>query len=526
MRDMTLTKKLLLVTVGLIVLMAAMGGFSIFALSRVGSGVDDLAGLSVSKLRLADVINSSTSDLVALDRGIILRAMLSDGATEQKYRQEWEKTAQTIEAALKDYEPLLRSEEGRRLHGTVKGSMEKARALHGQMNQLLIAGDRDSAVELQANQLAPVEDQASTAGAALAELADRQAVAIGDDANSTIRTSHWVAIFALVFGLVVAVVGLLVIRSASLTLQAIAHELRDGAEQVVSASTQVSGASQTLSQGASEQAASLEETSASMEEFSSMAKHNADNSKSAAGLMGDVDRRVQESDASLRKMVASMHAIQESSVKVSKIIKTIDEIAFQTNILALNAAVEAARAGDAGMGFAVVADEVRNLAQRSAQAAKDTAGLIEESTTRAQEGATTVEQVASAIVSITDSVARVRSLVDDVSGASQQQNDGIGQVTQAITQMEKVTQNTAATAEESAAASEELNAQAENTMAVVTRLQDLVGGGQVRGQVSAPRPARVATPPASRSKVIPMAVKSGTRVPPSDADSTGTFGSF
>ena len=148
-----------------------------------------------------------------------------------------------------------------------------------------------------------------------------------------------------------------------------------------------------------------------------MTRRNAANAQSAAGLMLEVDRRVQASNQSLGDMVASMHAIQESSQKVSKIIKTIDEIAFQTNILALNAAVEAARAGEAGAGFAVVADEVRTLAQRSAQAARDTASLIEESMSRTTHGTSTVTQVATAIGGITESVTTVKGLVDEVSSA-------------------------------------------------------------------------------------------------------------
>ena len=180
-----------------------------------------------------------------------------------------------------------------------------------------------------------------------------------------------------------------------------------------------------------------------------------------------------------------MSEINSSSEKISKIIKVIDEIAFQTNILALNAAVEAARAGEAGMGFAVVADEVRNLAQRCAQAAKDTARLIEESMAKSQDGMAKLDQVAAAIRSITESAAKVKTLVDEVNLGSQEQARGIEQIAKAIAQMEQVTQKNAANAEESASASEELSGQAETMKAVVGELQALVGGD---GQTSAACP--------------------------------------
>ena len=175
--------------------------------------------------------------------------------------------------------------------------------------------------------------------------------------------------------------------------------------------------------------------------------------------------------------MVSMNEINASSDKISKIIKVIDEIAFQTNILALNAAVEAARAGEAGMGFAVVADEVRNLAQRSAQAAKDTAGLIEESIAKSKDGKTKLGQVAAAVRSVTESASKVKTLVDEVKLGSEEQARGIEQVSKAITQMEHVTQTTAANAEETASASEELSAQSETLRAIVGRLNGMIGGG-------------------------------------------------
>ena len=269
-------------------------------------------------------------------------------------------------------------------------------------------------------------------------------------------------------------IAVVISRSVTRPLAATARQLALTAQQVASTASQVSAAAQSLAQGASEQAASLEETSASMEEMASMTRRNADHAAQAATLVTDVSRQVDESNAAFSGMVASMSAIRESSDKVSRIIKTIDEIAFQTNILALNAAVEAARAGEAGMGFAVVADEVRTLAQRSARAAKDTEGLIEESIARTGEGAARVEDVARVISSITGSVSQLEALVGDVREASRQQSEGIAQVSQAIVQMERVTQTTAATAEETAFASAALNGHAETSMVVVGRLATLV----------------------------------------------------
>ena len=317
------------------------------------------------------------------------------------------------------------------------------------------------------------------------------------------------------------------VRGIQTTLCSVATRLRVSSEHVLSASAQVASSSQSLSRGSSEQAASLEETSASMEEMASMTRRNAENAAQAAVFMTEADRLVRDANGSLEELVRAMSGIQESSAKVAKIIKTIDEIAFQTNILALNAAVEAARAGDAGMGFAVVADEVRNLAQRSAQAAKDTAALIEDSTVRARDGGAKVGRVEASIAAVTQSSNKVKALVDQISVASRQQSQGIDQVTRAISQMERVTQTTAATAEETAAASEELNAQVAQSVALAARLEQLVGGAAAAAAPSAA--------PAKRRTAAVVPIVRGTRAAgpaPSSAEAqiplrdTGTYGSF
>ena len=262
-----------------------------------------------------------------------------------------------------------------------------------------------------------------------------------------------------------------------------------GSQQITAAAGQVASSSQSLAQGASEQAASLEETSASSEEINTMAQRNAENSQTAAQLVSSLAAEVCVGESQAGADGDRNARDQLSADKISKIIKVIDEIAFQTNILALNAAVEAARAGEAGMGFAVVADEVRNLAQRSAQAARDTAALIEESIAKSNDGKEKVDGVAKAIQEIIQEAAQVKALIDQVSGGSQEQTRGVEQVAKAIVQMQNVTQNNAASAEESAAAAEELSAESE-TLRVIwqVRLEAMVRGvGWIRVATESPR---------------------------------------
>ena len=207
-----------------------------------------------------------------------------------------------------------------------------------------------------------------------------------------------------------------------------------------------------------------------------MAGKSSENSREAAGLVSGSQQNFVHTNQALEQTVGAMSEIHTQSAKIAKNIKVIDEIAFQTTILALNAAVEAARAGEAGMGFAVVADEVRNLAQRSAQAARDTAALIEESIAKSDDGKIKVDQVAAAIRTMTEEFGKVKTLVDEVNQGSQEQTRGIEQVAKAVAQMQQVTQSTAAGAEEGAAAAQELNAQSGTLKAVVARLTAMVGG--------------------------------------------------
>lgn len=236
--------------------------------------------------------------------------------------------------------------------------------------------------------------------------------------------------------------------------------LSSASAQVSSASSEVSTSSQSMAEGASEQASSIEETSASIEEMSSMAKQNAENANLAKSLMLDAKAVVGEANDAMQKMTVSMKEIAKASDDTSKIIKTIDEIAFQTNLLALNAAVEAARAGEAGAGFAVVADEVRNLAMRAAEAAKNTAKLIEATVKKVHGGQNLVEETNSIFSKVAESASKVGELIAEISAASSEQNAGVDQINKAIVELEKVTQQNASNSEETASASEELSGQA------------------------------------------------------------------
>ena len=306
---------------------------------------------------------------------------------------------------------------------------------------------------------------------------------VASEASAKALNQACTAIFG---GLAIAVlVGItlafFITRSITKPVIRIITALASGSEQTASAAGQVSSSSQSLAQGASEQAASLEETSSSLEEMSSMTKKNADSAHQANVLSGEAKTVADKGNLAMGKMSSAIADIQKSAMETAKIIKTIDEIAFQTNLLALNAAVEAARAGEAGKGFAVVAEEVRNLAMRSAEAAKNTAGLIEGSVQNAKNGVAIATEVATSLSEIQQSTEKVNALVAEIAAANAEQSQGIGQVNQAVQQMDKVTQGNAAAAEESAAASEQLSSQSEQMRSVVNDLQELVGGAQASG---------------------------------------------
>ena len=330
--------------------------------------------------------------------------------------------------------------------------------------------------------MASFDEAAASLSEKIELFVDQQIKALDTAMEEIISLVGFLRQSVLIAGISAVVIGILVawaiIVSITKPINKIVASLSQGAEQLASASQQVSSSSQHLADGASNQAASIEETSSSLEEMSAMTKQNADNSQQADNLMKDASKVVDTANDSMGRLTTSMVDISKASEETSRIIKTIDEIAFQTNLLALNAAVEAARAGEAGAGFAVVADEVRNLAMRAADAAKNTAEMIEGTVKKVNEGSELVNTTNEAFTEVADSAAMVGELVGEIAAASREQAQGIDQINTAVVEMDKIVQQTAATAEESASASEEMNAQCVVTNEIVDSLKTLIQGGK------------------------------------------------
>ncbi len=508
--QMTIGKKLTSAFGAMVLLLLGLGYAAFWSVGSLGASLEEAVKVTAKKLDLVNGTRARVQEAVGAMRGGQLAHINNDPERVRTNKQKMDAAATRVAEQIAEMRPLLQTEAGKASLNTIQTNLANWKPLSEQYLELASQKKIAEAHQLMNQRVMPLITEMENAAQDLIKQQREFLSASAVTAEADVSRARWLVLVFIGLSLAVGAVVIATVRQISRSLQHAVTELSEGAEQTASAASQVSSSSQVLAQGSSEQAASLEETSASSEEINSMARKNTENSRSAAELVSSSQQKFGEANRALDGMVVAMGEINSQSDRISRIIKTIDEIAFQTNILALNAAVEAARAGEAGMGFAVVADEVRNLAQRCAQAAKDTAAMIEESIAKSNDGKVKVDQVAASIRAVTEEAGRIKMLVDEVSLSSQEQARGIDQIGKAITQMEQVTQRNAASAEESAAAAEELNAQSETMRGVVERLTAMVGGGG-NGVVMHHRPQRSA---AKAGRVVAAVAKPAPKAKP------------
>jgi methyl-accepting chemotaxis protein len=470
---LTVTACFALVTIGVGVLAVVSSGFMRQSTRQTQTLIDQFLPGLVNLARLQE----STFNLKAIT---LQFALARDEAAMNVQKQAFQNETRQIERSIEELKRLTADPETASLIVSLPPAVQAYRSAAERFQTELRSGEFEKAMATLDQQVASAQQKVETQVKALSERYFQRSAGAGASTLAYIaKTGNFGSFGSVVLGAIC--VACLVIAIA--TAQVMSRRLREtngalstSAHIVQSNAASVAEASHSLAEGTSAQAAALEETSASLAQLNSTTKRNAQSAEEARQAATQARECADTGAGHMHAMHAAMEAIQIASGGIAKIIKTIDEIAFQTNILALNAAIEAARAGEAGLGFSVVAEEVRSLAQRSAQAASETAAKIADSVEKSRQGAQISIAAAASFETIQQKVHRLDHLVGEIATASREQTHGIGQVTSAVMEMDKIKQASAGTAEDTSSAAEELNAQAALLGETVASLQALTGG--------------------------------------------------
>jgi methyl-accepting chemotaxis protein len=474
MNNWTLSRRIITGFVVLMVFILTVGGYALTRMSSMSASLANVADNTLPSIILLNGLTANTKGLI-IEESRLAAAAEDDRADVEAAARAY---SAAIDKGIVDYDKLISDPEDARLFEEVKVALKAQTVAMEKEHELAKRGaSAEDLYRFNKETLYPAIDRALKAIEADVAYNEKLGAASAEAGKASASLGFLVVSIILALSVVFSVgFAVLIIRSVNRALSEVTDDLDRGALQTSSAASQVSMASQQLSSGAAEQASAVQETSASLEEMSSMVRSTADNAQKAKLLAAEARAVAQAGSQTMTAMLSAMQEIDTSSSDIAKIVKNIDEIAFQTNILALNAAVEAARAGEAGAGFAVVADEVRSLAQRSAAAAKETADKIDAAIASSRRGSTSSSEVERALIQITDKVAATDILVAEIAKAASEQAQGISQVSVAVSQMDKVSQANSSSAEDSASAAEELNAQSEVLRESVLKLRALVGG--------------------------------------------------
>jgi methyl-accepting chemotaxis protein/methyl-accepting chemotaxis protein-1 (serine sensor receptor) len=450
-----------------------MSGISLKVIYNLSSGLTRSVNTTVNSVEQVGALTTALAAMRSAEAGFILFSSLNDSSQSANEQQHFRESASRMRTSIDAVRSAMPGKNSAELAQLETGQATMLQYFQT-MVQVCAEQKCNEALDLHTQKVIPLNRDLERIANDLSSAQKEMSLGIAQEAEHQRAFSNWLGFILVGAILGISVISAFVLRTVNIGLRQCAAGMGTGAQQIASAAGQVAAASESLAQQASSQAASLEETSATTGEISSMTKRNAENTRSATELVHLGEKSMAEANRRLEKMVHSMREINASSDKISRIIRVIEEIAFQTNILALNAAVEAARAGAAGMGFAVVADEVRNLAQRCSKAAHDTTSLIEESISRATGGTADLDLVAKAINEVAENFAQIKTLVEEVNLSSQEQAKGIEQVTQTMTVMNRTTQQTAASAEQSAAAATQMSAQTQSMSDLIVSLRSMV----------------------------------------------------